>query len=122
MPTIIQSASVKIMLSYDYNHFETSIMLYNENGVNLLEIDQARKQCNKLCDKAILQYKRAKKILNQRLLDPNETTQLKAEVEQIADIPEDLRTPEEKAKVKAWEDAKYEGYYGYDDEMFDYPF
>jgi len=42
--TKIKSASVKVMLSYDYSHFEASMALENDNGLSMLEIDNARKR------------------------------------------------------------------------------
>ncbi len=60
MATKIKSASVKVMLSYDYSHFESAISLENDEGLQGKEIDEARKVCQRLCDKAIGQYKTAK--------------------------------------------------------------
>ena len=60
METIIKSASVKVMLSHDYSHFEASMALENESGIPLKDIDEARKNCQRLADKAVGQYKTAK--------------------------------------------------------------
>lgn len=60
MSTIIKSASVKVMLSYNYNHFEASMVVENEEGVTVQDVDNARKDCQRLCDKAIKQYQIAK--------------------------------------------------------------
>ncbi len=43
--TVIKNASVKVMLSYDYSHFEASMSLENDNGIGMNEIDLARKNC-----------------------------------------------------------------------------
>lgn len=60
METKIKNASVKVMLSYDYSHFEASVSLENDNGLTVKEIDAARKDCQRLADKAVAQYKTAK--------------------------------------------------------------
>lgn len=41
MSTKIKTASVKVMLSYDYSHFEASMSLENDNGLSMEEIDEA---------------------------------------------------------------------------------
>ena len=54
------------MLSYDYSHFETSMSLSNDRGVSKEDIDNARKDCQRLCDKAVSQYKIAKDVASKR--------------------------------------------------------
>jgi len=93
--TVLKSASVKVMLSYDYNHFEASMTLENESGIFLKEIDNARKECQRLCDKAIKQYQTAKQACHW--------------------------TPEDKAKIKAWADYNWQSIYDYQDD-FEIPF
>lgn len=58
--TKISSASVKVMLSYDYSHFEVSMTLENDEGLTKKKIDEARKDCQRLADRAVEQYKIAK--------------------------------------------------------------
>lgn len=41
MTTIRKSATVKVMLSHNYNHFEASIALENDEGVTVQDIDSA---------------------------------------------------------------------------------
>ncbi len=68
--TIIKSASVKVMQSFNYNHFEASLVIENEEGLDLTEVDEAIKYCQRLTDKAVGQYQKAKdmapKIVNSR--------------------------------------------------------
>lgn len=59
METKIKNASVKVMLSHDYSHFECLMSLENDNGLSMKEIDNARKDCQRLADKAVSQYKTA---------------------------------------------------------------
>lgn len=120
--TILKSATVKVMLSHDYNHFESSICIENEEGLLISEIDEARKNCARLCDKAIRQYKRAKDVANQRIQLKRERKNLILEVDEIGKIKPESRTSEEKAKVKALEDRDWELSWNYDDDMYDDPF
>ncbi len=47
METKVKSASVKVMLSYDYSHFESSMAIENESGLTMQDIDNARKNCHR---------------------------------------------------------------------------
>jgi len=116
MKTIKKSASVKVMLSYNYNHFETSISLENEKGLTNKDIDEARKDCNRLCDRAVLQYQKAKDNEGKRANQKWERKRLEDEVSDILNKSKKERTPEEKAKVKALEDFEYYVIYDYDEE------
>ena len=122
LETILKSSTVKVMLSYDYNHFEASILIENEKGLTVKEIDGARKSCARLCDKAIRQYKTAKNIENQRIELRGEKRRLELEVDRIKEQSKTRWSPEEKAKVKALEDNDWNLAWDYDDDMFDEPF
>lgn len=54
--TKITQASVKVMRSLDYNNFEVNLTIENDQGINLQEIDEKRKQCQRLVDKAVTQF------------------------------------------------------------------
>jgi hypothetical protein len=114
--TIRKSATVKVMLSYNYNHFEASIALENEDGLEVKDIDDARKDCNRLCDKAIIQYQQAKTIENKRANKVNEKRQLEREVAEIKQKDKSTWTVVEKAKVKALEDHDWNLQWDYDDD------
>ncbi len=117
MTTIRKSATVKVMLSHNYNHFEASIALENEDGVTIEDIDAARKDCNRLCDKAIKQYNTAKSVENKRLQLSGEKYNLTKEVEEIKKIDESLWTVVQKAKVKALADHNWDLLWDYDDDQ-----
>lgn len=119
MTTIRKSATVKVMLSHNYNHFEASIALENENGVSFEEIDNARKDCNRLCDKAIIQYQQAKAHETKRLNLKSEKAQLEREVAEIKQREKEFWSVTDKAKVKALEDHNWELKWDYDDQ-YDY--
>jgi len=114
--TIRKSATVKVMLSYNYNHFEASIALENEDGLEVKDIDDARKDCNRLCDKAIIQYQQAKTIENKRANKVSEKRQLEREVAEIKQKDKSTWTVVEKAKVKALEDHDWNLQWDYDDD------
>lgn len=113
METIIKSASVKVMLSYDYCHFESSMTLENESGVIKSDIDLARKDCMRLCDKAVLQYKIAKEMAVLRQNGEYKMHNFEQECKKIATKPEGDRTINEIAMLKQYENEKWQ-------EKFDY--
>lgn len=117
--TIRKSATVKVMLSHNYNHFEASIALENENGVSIEDIDAARKDCNRLCDKAIKQYNLAKVMESKRLSLRSEKDMLEREVREIKQKDESLWTVVEKAKVKTLADHNWELLWDYEDDEND---
>jgi len=121
MKTIKKSATIKVMLSYDYNHFESSIILENEEGLKLSEINETRKSCNRLCDEAIRQYKKAKSIELKNTNLESQRKRLEYEVAEIERKKKKDRNPEEKAKVKALQDQEWiENYDYYDDEEYQF--
>lgn len=116
METIRKSATVKTMISHNYNHFEASICLENENGVTIEEINEARKDCNRLCDKAIKQYNDAKQVESRRAGLRSEKINLEREVKAIKERDEKTWSVTDKAKVKALSDHEWELLWDYDDD------
>lgn len=111
------SATVKVMLSYNYNHFEASIELQNSDGICTDEINNARKDCNRLCDTAIQQYQQAKLVESKRANLRSERSQLEQEVRQLKQKDEKFWTVTEKAKVKALADHNWDLSWNYDDDF-----
>jgi hypothetical protein len=106
-------ASVKIMLSYDYCHFE--ICKSTDQAVTDPEIDAMRKDCQRLADKAVHQYQLAKVCQQKRAQDRCERADLEREVNCIVhDIPPDAQSPEDKAKIKALADTRWAERHRYD--------
>jgi hypothetical protein len=123
METIIKQASVKVMLSHDYSHFEASMSLENENGIPLKDIDEARKNCQRLADKAVGQYKTAKSDAIKLTATSYERQQLEKEVREIkVNKSECSWSVLEKAKVKALEDYRHQTMYDYNDDGDYHPF
>lgn len=113
--TTIKSASVKVMLSYDYCHFESSMSLENEKGVPIEDIDKARKACQRLADKAVRQYKTAKDKALKRSNKKWEVDAFEKECLRVKDKAENLRTVSEMAMLKQYEDEAWQ-------EQFDYEY
>lgn len=119
MSTVIKTASVKVMISHNYNHFETSMTLENESGVSVQDIDTARKDCQRLCDKAIKQYDIAKRVANKAIKLRSEKSMLEQEVARIKANPKETWSVTDKAKVKALEDHNWELQFDYQDDYDD---
>ena len=105
-------ASVKIMRSYDYNHFEVS--LSTDEEVTLEQVDNMRKEAARLVDKAVKQYRVAKDHSVKTL---NSVLQQQAQAIR-ENFPKSEWTEEQKAKVKQAEDNVYwaNRNYDYEDE------
>lgn len=120
METKIKSASVKVMLSYDYSHFEASMALENDNGISVQEIDLARKNCQRLADKAVGQYKTAKAAAASRTDSKYRMQNFEATCKTIELKPEGDRTLNEIAMLKQYKDenwrSNFDPYYDYDDD------
>ena len=103
--------SVKVMLSYDYCHFE--VALSSDDHLTLEEVNALRKEAQRLADEAVRQYKKAKDMAYRRENVPYERARYLEEIERIAAIPEQDRTPEQQAKLKAHEDGEWEKQFDY---------
>jgi hypothetical protein len=126
MKATIKSASVKIMLSYDYSHFETAMSVENENGLSMKDIDEARKNCQRLADKAVSQYKKAKQMADKRTDGKWKIQNFEAQCERISEKPEGERTINEIAMLKQYKDenwrSQFDYEYNYEDDEEDLPF
>ncbi|MCE5212638.1 MAG: hypothetical protein LLG40_13935 [Deltaproteobacteria bacterium] len=105
-------SSVKVMLSHNFCHFEISKT--TDQDVDNKTIDDMRKDCMRLADKAVKQYQIAKDKASEKAANDFERRELETEVERILKIPESERTATQKAKVKALEDHEYWKRYDYD--------
>lgn len=118
--TKVKTASVKVMLSYDYSHFEASMSLENESGISVKDIDEARKTCQRLSDKAVSQYKTAKSMASKRNDGQYHMSNFEAECKRIKAKDEHDRTIKEIAMLKQYENenwqAQFDYAYDYDDD------
>jgi hypothetical protein len=119
METKIKSASVKVMLSYDYSHFEASMSLENDNGITVNEIDSARKDCQRLADKAVSQYKTAKTMAANRNDGAYRMNNFIAECKNIQAKNEHDRTLKEIAMLKQYENENWQAQFDYDYDYMD---
>ncbi len=124
METIIKSASVKVMLSYDYSHFEASMSIENESGLTMSDIDDTRKKCQRLADKAVGQYKKAKQMASNRSDGEFQIRNFQEQCKRIKAKDEQDRTIKEIAMLKQYEDENWQAQlmreYDYDDDDDDY--
>lgn len=112
--TIVKTASVKVMLSYDYSHFEASMQVENEGGLSAKDIDEARKQCQRLADKAVGQYKVAKAAAAKRNDGEFKMTLFEDACKKIKQKDEHDRTIKEIAMLKQYEDEAWREQFQYD--------
>lgn len=111
-----QTARVKIMNSYDYSHFEVEI---SKEVSSIEDIDNIRKDAQRLVDKAIVQYKIAKKVAS---IMPDSELERKANAI-LENFPKSTWTPEQAALVKRKEQIDYLTTHGYDyEDDIEYPF
>jgi hypothetical protein len=108
MQTIVKTASVKVMQSYDYCHFEASMTIENENGLSLEEIDAKRKDCQRLTDKAVAQFKTAKVMSSQLANSKVDRERFLKHITQIQGMDECDRTIQQIAMLKQYEDNEWQ--------------
>lgn len=106
------SASVKVMRSYDYCHFEIclgseEIDPYSDENA-IAAVDKMRKEAMRLADKAVSQYQIAKRTREYPITNEWEYNQLQKQAEEIKkNFPESEQTPEQKAILKEYEDMTF---------------
>ena len=114
----INVASVKVMRSHDYCHFEVnlsaSVSCPPDSPEWFQQVDSLRKNAARLADKAVEQYKIAKRAYHRH---ETEFGALKYAADNAERTPEDQRTPEEKAAIKALDDYRFaQRQYDYQDD------
>ncbi len=109
--------SVKIMLSYDYCHFE--ICKGTDQELSNREVNELRKDVQRLADEAVRQYKVAKEKAAQRA---DERANFLYGVQAARRVPLEARTPEQKALIKQYEDDEWQSqfHYDYEDDEIDF--
>lgn len=104
------AASVKVMRSHDYCHFE--VQLGSSLPLDTAGVDAMRKEAARLADKAVAQYKVAKEQLE--LKERGVGYYEAREAERIGEIAETDRTPEEQATLKDYNDRLHRATRSYD--------
>lgn len=116
----ISSATVRVMKSYDYSHFEITLSSTETNTPE--QVDDLRKTAARLADKAVEQYKIAKDNLEELESAERYLNYQQQEEERILAKPETERTPEEQALVKEQANRRFQlrrGRYDYQDDWQD---
>lgn len=101
-PSTKYSASVKVMRSHDYCHFE--VTLTATDLMTTPEVDEMRKEAARLADKAVEQYQIAKSEEVRRLQASSNRARDVANAEFIRAKAEGERTIQEQAMLKAFDD------------------
>lgn len=120
----IQVAGVKVMRSYDYCHFEVTLSStvndLPEGEDRFKAVDELRKQAARLADKAVEQYKIAKRWAAKTECQGGEREKREALAQIILETPEYERTPEEQGILKGLADERYaKRHYDYQDDWDD---
>lgn len=103
------TATVKIMRSYDYNHFEISL---TSEAESLESVDDMRKCAARLADKAVEQYKNKMASLS---VSRENVDNLRNQVKIIKEnYPKSEWSPEQKATVKKLENHDFLMAHSYD--------
>jgi len=106
------SASVKIMLSFDYCHFE--IMKGTDEELTNEQINKMRKDVQRLADEAVRQYRKAKERAAAR--NGYEKQRFDATIKEILLKPENTLSLEETAMLKLYRDEQWQKQF----ELYDY--
>lgn len=103
------NTNIKVMNSYDYCHFEIALSV---DDVTLADVDNLRKDAQRLVDKAIEQYKIAKRVA---AIDHTPSQELQRKAKAIKEnFPQSEWTPEQKAFIKEFEDRSFRASQSYD--------
>jgi hypothetical protein len=109
------SASVKIMLSFDYCHFE--ICKGTDENLTNQQINDLRKDCQRLADEAVRQYVVSKNQFAK--INPYEKEVFDSRIKNILEKDESSLTIEETAMLKQYRDEEFQRQfepYDYEDE------
>lgn len=103
----ITGASVRVMRSFDYNHFE--VALSSACACTPEDVDELRKAAQRLADHAVEQFQTAKAAAALKSGIESEWA-----LKQAQQTPEGGRTPEQLAVLKYHSDAAFAARFDYD--------
>lgn len=112
-------ASVKVMRSFDYCHFE--VALASDEEMTIDGVNEMRKQAAILVDEAVRQYKDAKKAERHRESHQFDREHAMEEMKRLQEIPKSDLSVEQAAKLRAYEDREFWKTYDADDYWYDDP-
>jgi len=117
--TDMPQASVKVMRSYDYCHFEVS--LSSDQDMTLDEVNEMRKQAAVLVDEAVRQYQIAKDKESRRDGRHWQLEEMTKKVKLLKEKPQSDLTVEEAALLRSAADKEFWDGYHEDDYWYDDP-
>ena len=103
----IDSASVRVMRSYDYSHFEICLTSTEANTPE--QVNELRKEANRLADKAVAQFQIARSAECKK-----SAMEQKYRLDIAMSRPENERTDEDKAIIKYHSDKAFAARFDYD--------
>lgn len=117
----VDTAHVKVMRSYDYCHFEVALGLNTDDTemIDIKLVDEMRKEAARLVDKAVIQYKISRELIDKKANLSLQLEEIKRKTEAIKEnFPQSEWTAEQKAIVKEYEEImfKLQHEYNYEDE------
>lgn len=115
----IDVASVKVMRSHDYCHFEVCLSTTLRNQIDATgQVDELRKTAARLADKAVVQYQVAKENCSQIEQEERGLARLNEMLAEANAKPEEQRTPHDKAVIKWFSDQTFKArrHYDYEDD------
>lgn len=98
----IDSATVRVMRSHDYSHFE--VCLTSNTATDPEMVDNLRKEAARLVDKAVDQFKVMKENLSRLEVEERRRLYPTGHIRDIRSKKESDRTPEEMAVLKEYDD------------------
>ena len=98
------SASVKIMLSYDYCHFE--VCKSTDEELTNKQVNELRKDVQRLADEAVRQFKMAKNLSEENI--EYDRQKFLKDIERIKAKPASELTPQETGRLKAYQDDNWQ--------------
>ncbi len=112
----ITQATVEVMESHNYNNFKFSAVISNEDGISVQEMDNVRKDLQRLTNKAVLQFQHYQKECNLRYRTKQEYEELERHVKSIKEnfAPENW-DERQKAMVQHFENFVFNNMYDYED-------
>ena len=101
----VDTASVKVMNSYNYCHFEVQLALHGDDReITLADVNELGKEAQRLVDERIRQYKKKAEDVSRKYGVKEERQRLASQARNIRQmVPESERTPEQMAILKELE-------------------
>lgn len=110
-------ASVRVMRSYDYCHFEAT--LSTDQELSLDGINQMRKECALLVDEAVRQYKTAKEAEDRRKTREWQMDSATGRAKRLNETPKSEWTVDDAAFMRSYADKEFWASFHEDDYIYE---